>query len=126
MQNLRVNCAFFQVAFHGFVVHFHDAFDECLVHAFNGGKIGFTLIVIKAVNHVGAVFIWQIKREHFIAKSLAQFNQKLRQVDPGLIKFIDDDHAAKITFFGPLHHAACHQFNALGGIDDYAHGFNGV
>ena len=76
MQALGVYGAFFKVTFHRFVVHFDHTFDESLVNTFNGGEIGFALVVVKAVNYVRAVFVRKVERQHFIAESFTQIEQQ--------------------------------------------------
>ena len=48
------------------------------------------------------------------------------KVDVGSIDLVDDDHAAQSALFGPFHHAARHQFDALGGVDHHSNRFDGV
>ena len=126
VQTLGIDGTLFQVAFHRFVIHFHNTFDESLVNTFNRSEIGFTLVIVKAVNNVRTIFVRQVKRQHFVSECFTKVKNKLSQVHVRLINFIDNNHAAEVAFFGPVHHASGHQFNAFGGINNHTNRFYGI
>ena len=121
-----IHIAFFEIFFHRFVVDFHDAFDEGAVNIAHRHDVAFARILVKAVDDAGAALGGKVDRQNAVAEGFLEFVKKFMKVDVGSIDLVDDDHAAQSALFGPFHHAARHQFDALGGVDHHSNRFDGV
>ena len=126
VQRRRIRRPRFKVALHRFVVYFHHALDEGAVHVRDGHDVGLALVVREAVDHVRAAFGGEVDGENAVPEGVAQFAQEALQVHARGVNLVDDDHAAEVALFGPLHHAAGHEFNALDGVHNHRDVFDGV
>ena len=96
------------------------------MHVAHGHDVAFARVLVKAVDDAGVALGGQVDRQNAVAEFGLKILQKRAEVHVGRIDLVDDDHAAQAAFFGPAHHAAGHQFDALGGVDDDGHGLDRV
>ena len=97
VQRNRIGVAFFEVLFHRGVVDFHHALNKGAVHVRDRHDVAFACVAVKAVDDAGHALGGKVNGKHAVTA------------------------AAR-----PLHHAAGHEFNALGGINHHDDVFNGI
>ena len=92
---------------------------------FGRGKGRITFSLEKTVDHTRAVCRGQINRETFLAKSVLNLDIDGLKINLWIINMIDDDHPALVLIFCPAHHSPTGALDALLGIDDDRHSFDG-
>ena len=126
VQRTRIGVAFFEVLFHRGVVDFHHALNKGAVHVRDRHDVAFACVAVKAVDDAGHALGGKVNGKHAVTERFFEFAKKLRQIHTLGINLIDHNHAAVAAAARPLHHAAGHEFNALGGINHHDDVFNGI
>ena len=126
VQGARVDAAFLEIVLEHFVVLLDDLFNEGAMDFTDAENVGFSFVLVEAVDDDGAVVGGKVDRENARTPDFLQVQKQLFEVDVGCVELVDHDHAAQTAFLGDVHHAARQKLDALGGVDDGADGLDGV
>ena len=103
-----------------------NLFNEGAMDFTDAENVGFSFVLVEAVDDDGAVVGGKVDRENARTPDFLQVQKQLFEVDVGCVELVDHDHAAQTAFLGDVHHAARQKLDALGGVDDGADGLDGV
>lgn len=113
VQGARVDAAFLEIVLEHFVVLLDDLFNEGAMDFTDAENVGFSFVLVEAVDDDGAVVGGKVDRENARTPDFLQVQKQLFEVDVGCVELVDHDHAAQTAFLGDVHHAARQKLDAL-------------